>query len=132
MLRNYIKIALRNLWKNKGFSAINIVGLAMGMACSLLIFLWVQDEKDVDAFHANGKEMYMVYERNKLGGKIESWYWTQGPLAEEIKKKIPEVKAATFFSWSRINTFSVGNKILKQDGYAAGSDFFSIFSYKLL
>jgi putative ABC transport system permease protein len=132
MLKNYIIIAFRNLWKNKGFSAINILGLSLGMACSLLILLWVRDEKSVDAFHQNGKNLYYIYERNHLGGKIESWYWTQGPLAEELKKEIPEIKAATPFSWPSLSTFTVGDKILKQNGYSAANDFFSMFSYPLL
>src|SRR5450755_1984907 len=104
MIRHYIKTALRNLWNNKGFSAINISGLALGMTCSLLILLWVMDERGIDAFHQNGKNLYYIYERNNLGGKIESWYWTQGPLAEELKKEIPELKAATAFAWPTVNT----------------------------
>ena len=124
MIRNYIKIAFRNLWKQKGFSAINILGLSLGMACSLLILLWVKDEKAVDAFHKNGNNLYYVYERNHLGGKIETWYWTQGPLAEELKKEIPELKAATPFSWPSVNTFAVGDKVLKQKGYSAANDLF--------
>ena len=132
MIKNYLQIAFRNLWKHKGFSAINIAGLALGMACSLLILLWVQDERSVDAFHKNGKDLYYVYERNTLGGKIESWYWTQGPLAEELKKEIPEIKAATPVEWTNTNTFSANNKILKEDGISAGPDFFSMFSYPLL
>jgi ABC-type antimicrobial peptide transport system permease subunit len=132
MLRNYFKIALRNLWKNKAFSAINIAGLAMGMVCSLLILLWVKDEKSVDAFHQHAKNLYYIYERNMLSGKIESWYWTQGPLAEELKKQIPEIKQATAISWSRTNTFSAGDKVIKEDGYSAGNDFFTMFSYDLL
>jgi putative ABC transport system permease protein len=132
MIKNYIKIAFRNLWKQKGFSAINILGLALGMACSLLILLWVRDEKSVDAFHQNGKNLYYIYERNHLGGKIETWYWTQGPLAEELKKQVPEIKAATPFSWPSVSTFRVGDKIIKQNGYSAAKDFFSMFSYPLL
>jgi putative ABC transport system permease protein len=132
MVKNYLKIAFRNLWKQKGFSVINIAGLALGLACSLLIFLWVQDERSVDAFHQNGKDLYYVYERNTLGGKIESWYWTQGPLAEELKKEIPEIKAATPIEWPNNSTFSVDNKILKEVGISAGPDFFSMFSYPLL
>jgi putative ABC transport system permease protein len=132
MIRNYLKTTLRNLWNNKGFSAINISGLALGMTCSLLILLWVQDEKGVDAFHQNGKNLYYIYERNNLGGKVESWYWTQGPLAEELKKEIPEIKNSSPVSWPSLNTFSVGEKILKQDGYSAGADFFRMFSYPLL
>jgi putative ABC transport system permease protein len=132
MLRNYLKIAFRNLWKQKGFSAINIAGLSLGLACSLLILLWVQDERGIDAFHQNGKSLYYIYERNNLGGRIDSWYWTQGPLAEELKKDFPEIKAATAMSWPRTNTFSAGDKILKEDGYSAGPDFFSMFSYPIL
>jgi putative ABC transport system permease protein len=132
MIKNYLRIAFRNLWKHKGFSAINIAGLALGMSCSLLILLWVQDERGVDAFHENGKNLYYVYERNIIGKKTDTWYWTQGPLAEELKKEIPEIKAATAFSWPGMHTFSVGDKVLKQDGFSAGADFFSMFSYKLL
>src|ERR1700759_4402941 len=132
MVKNYLIIAFRNLWKQKGFPAINIMGLSLGMACSLLILLWVRDEKSVDAFHQNGKNLYYVYERNHLGGKIETWYWTQGPLAEELKKQVPEIKAATPFSWPSVSTFSAGDKIIKQNGFSAANDFFSMFSYTLL
>jgi len=132
MIINYIRIAFRNLWKQKGFSAINIAGLAMGMTCSLLILLWIREERGMDTFHQNGRDLFYIYERNMLSGKIESWYWTQGPLAEELKKEIPEIKAATAISWPRTHTFSVGDKILKQHGYSAGLDFFSMFSYPLL
>jgi putative ABC transport system permease protein len=132
VIKNYLIVAFRNLWKHKGFSVINIAGLALGMTCSLLILLWVQDERGVDAFHQNGKNLYYIYERYHLGGKIETWYWTQGPLAEELKKQIPEIKAGTPFSWPTISTFSVGDKILKQDGFSAGNDFFPMFSYPLL
>lgn len=69
MIKNYIRIAFRNLWKQKGFSVINIAGLALGLCCSLLILLWVQDERAVDAFHKNGDNLYYVYERNYLGEK---------------------------------------------------------------
>ncbi len=132
MLKNYFKTALRNLLRQKGFSAINLIGLALGMACSLLILLWVQDERSVDAFHRNGDRLYYVYERNYMGGKLQTWYWTQGPLAEELKAEIPEVQAATPISWSNTNTFAVGEKVLKEDGFAAGSEYFTMFSYPLI
>lgn len=132
MFRNYFKIALRDMQKHKSFAAINIAGLALGMACSLLILLWVQDEKSMDAFHRNGSRLYYVYERNVLDHTIESWYWTQGVLASEMKKQIPEVQQATPISWSRVNTFAARNKVLKEDGYSADADFFNMFSYPLL
>ena len=58
MFRNYFLVAVRNLLKNKTFSSINIMGLALGMACSLLIFVWVKDERRVDAFYADGAGIY--------------------------------------------------------------------------
>ncbi|MBN9386151.1 MAG: ABC transporter permease [Chitinophagaceae bacterium] len=132
MIRNYLRTALRLFRNNKTFSVINISGLALGMTCSLLIFLWVQDEYAVDAFHNNNKRLYYVYERYTMQGKPEGWYWTQGPLAAALKKEIPEIVRATPFSWSRINTFRAGEKIIKEDGYAADEDFFTMFSYPLL
>jgi putative ABC transport system permease protein len=78
MLKNFLKVALRNLWKQKGYSFLNIFGLAMGMACSLLILLWIRDEKSVDGGHANGDRLYRVYERQYYDGKIEAGYYTPG------------------------------------------------------
>ncbi|MBS1604231.1 MAG: ABC transporter permease [Bacteroidetes bacterium] len=132
MLRNYLSICLRNLWKHKSFSAINLVGLALGISCTLFIFLWVKDEKSIDAFHSNSNRLYYVYERNYMGGKLQSWYWTQGPLSEELKKEFPEIEQATAISWSSTSTFSVGEKALKESGYSAGAEFFTMFSHPLL
>ena len=57
MIKNYFKVAWRNLVRNKAFSTINILGLALGLTCSMLIMLWVQDERSVDGFHKNGKQL---------------------------------------------------------------------------
>ena len=67
-----------------------------GLACSLLIILWVKDEHSVDAFHTNGKQLYQVYERNFYDGKVDAGYPTQGLLAEELKRVIPEVQYASW------------------------------------
>jgi putative ABC transport system permease protein len=132
MIRNFFKVAIRSLWKQKGYSFLNIFGLAMGLTCSLLIILWIQDEKNVDAFHANGKNLYAVYERQYYDGKVEAGYYTPGVLPDEIKRVIPEIRLAAGFAWNDKSTFSVGDKIIKEEGNKAGSDFFSMFSYKLL
>jgi ABC-type antimicrobial peptide transport system permease subunit len=132
MIKNYFKIAWRNLIWNKAFSTINILGLASGMACSLLIMLWVQDERNVDAFHANGKQLFQVYERNFFDGKIEADYPTQALLAEELKRVIPEIKNASSLEWNTTNTFEAGEKIDKMEGSFAGEDFFTMFSYPLI
>ena len=132
MIKNYFKIAWRNLIRNKAFSTINILGLALGMACSLLIMLWVIDEHSVDAFHVNGQRLYQVYERNYFDGKVEADYPTQALMAEELKRLIPEIEKASSLEWITTNTFEAGDKIGKMDGSFAGEDFFSMFSYPLL
>lgn len=136
MLRNYLKIAWRNLFRNKAFSAINILGLALGMTCSLLIILWVRDERSIDGFHANGRQLYQVYERQYYDGKVEASYPTQGLLAEELKKVIPEIQYASGFERASApgtqSTFEAGDKVNKMGGWFAGTDFFSMFSYPLL
>jgi putative ABC transport system permease protein len=135
MIKNYFKIAWRNMIRNKAFSLINILGLALGLTCSLLIMLWVQDEKNVDAFHANAKYLYQVYERNNYDGKTDAGYSTQGLLAEELKRVIPEIQYASGFeavSPGNQNTFEAGEKIAKMNGMFAGTDFFKMFSYSLL
>lgn len=132
MIQNYFKIAFRNLLKSKTFSAINVLGLALGMACSLMIMLWIRDELGVDAFHANKDQLYRIYMREHFSGKVQGVIWTPGPLAEELKKSVPEVEMSTPYSWTIQQTFSVGNKIHKQATNWASGDFFKMFSYKLL
>lgn len=133
MFKNYLRTAVRNFWRNKTFSFINTTGMALGMAFCLLILLWVQDEKSVDAFHANTKQLYTVYERKTFDNKIEGGYSTPGLLADQVKKDIPEIAYASSFGWNAFTTtFSVGDKIQKETGNYAGADFFTMFSYPLL
>lgn len=136
MIKSYLKIAWRVLVRNKAFSLINIMGLALGLACSLLIFLWVQDERNVDAFHANKNYLYQVYERQSYDGKVEASYPTQGLLAQELKKKIPEVLYVSGFEHAAApgaqSTVEAEDKIFKMNGAFAGEDFFKMFSYPLL
>ncbi len=136
MVKNYIKLAWRNLKRNKSFSSINILGLALGLTCSLLIMLWVLDEKSVDGFHANGKSLFQVYERWTFDGKTTASYPTQGLLAEELKKVFPEIEATAgtenVAGPNAANTFAANNKILKSVGLFAGPDYFKMFSFPLL
>lgn len=136
MFSNYLKTAWRNIIRSKGFSVINIMGLALGLACSLMIMLWVNDEKNVDAFHKNGKYLYQVYERSYFDGKVDAGYPTQGLLAEELKRTVPEVQYASGFEYVAApgsnSTFEAGEKIKKSTGMFAGEDFFKMFSYTLL
>jgi predicted permease len=132
MLKNYLKIAWRNLVKNKAHTFINIAGLSVGLACSLLILLWVQNELSVDAFHKNGARLYSVYERQYYDNKIQGQYNAPGLLADELKKQIPEIEYATGNSYGGESTFQVGDKILKMTGTDAGADYFKMFSFPLI
>jgi ABC-type antimicrobial peptide transport system permease subunit len=132
MIRNYFRIAWRNLVRNKAFSFINILGLALGLACSLLMILWVQDEKSVDGFHANSNELYQVYLRQSSEGKVNAGYLTQGPLAAALKKEVPEIAYASGFQAYPPVALRVDDKVMKITGAYAGADFLQMFSYPLL
>jgi ABC-type antimicrobial peptide transport system permease subunit len=108
------------------------MGLALGLACSLLIMLWVNDEYNVDAFHKKGSQLYSVYERQNHDGQWSAFHGSPGIMADEMKRVLPEVQYATNFAWNELNTFEANNKILKQNGNHAGQDFFKMFSYPLL
>jgi putative ABC transport system permease protein len=132
MIKNYFKIAWRNLIKNKSHSFINILGLSVGLACSLLILLWVQNELSMDNFHKNGNRLYTVYERQYYDHKVVGQYNVPGQLSDELKKQIPEIQYATNEAWPNWNTFQLGDKIIKLQGNFASADFFKMFSYPFL
>ena len=132
MLKNYFLTAIRNLWRNKVFSLINIVGLALGMACSLLILIWIRDERSMDTFNKNSSRLYSVYERQYYDNKVDAFHSTPGIMADEMKRVLPEVQYASGFAWQELSTFQVGDHIMQETGNHAGRDFFSMFSIKLL
>ena len=146
MFKNYLKVALRNNARNKVFTLINTAGLALGMTCFLFIFLWVRDEKRIDNFHNNGKNLYNVYQKIFENGQVTGNYSTQVrytgreksiPLAE-VKESIPEVEHVNFYAtgyelpWGHPETFQVGEKIHKLEGSRASRDFFKMFSYPVV
>lgn len=134
MLTNYLKIAWRNLVRNKSYSTINIVGLALGMVCSLAIFLWVQDELSYDRFHTKGGNIYrvMVNSVDKDGAISNSFDNSPGLLAGALKEEIPEISHTATITWEWNDRISVGNKMDKEKGRVVGADFFEMFSYPLL
>ena len=132
MIRNYLKIAWRNIVRNKAHTFINVAGLSVGLVCSLLILLWVQNELSVDSFHKNSSRLYSVYERQNYDHKIHGSYNTPGPTADQMKKVLPELEYAVSFGFDQWNTFQVGDEIIKQQGSSASADYFKVFSLKLL
>ncbi|TLV01001.1 ABC transporter permease [Dyadobacter luticola] len=132
MFKNYLKIAWRNLLKNKTFSFINILGLALGMSCSLLIMLWVQDEMKMDRFHANDARLYSVMENQHYSGVINTYAATPGILAENIVKDIPEIEMASQVLWEESPVFRVGNVFDNEKGRYVQGDFLTMTSFDLL
>ncbi|SHN20690.1 ABC transporter permease [Mucilaginibacter sp. OK098] len=132
MIKNYLKVAFRNLARNKAHTFINMAGLSIGLACSLLILLWIQNEQDVDAFHKNGSRLYQVYERQYYDNKVNTQYYTPGVLAAEMKRQIPEITYATNAVFYEQHTFKVGDKVFKIEGGSADVDFFKMFSFPLI
>jgi putative ABC transport system permease protein len=130
MIKNYLKVAWRNLSKYKAHTFINVAGLSIGLACSLLILLWVQNEKSIDGFHSSS--LYRVYETVHNNGQISGTYDGPGPLAGELKRMFPEVQYATSMGFGELSTFQAGNKVLRMNGNSAEADYFKMFSYPLL
>ena len=126
MLRNYFKIAWRNLWKNKGYTALNIFGLAIGITCASLIFLWVEDEVNFDSFITDQDQVFYVPTNQQYEGEWRTFNSTPGPLAKDLKTEIPEIlKAAR--TWKADLLFSVGDKAINSTGRYADPDFIDIF-----
>ena len=138
MFKNYLKVAFRALGQNKSFSGLNILGLSLGIACSLLIFLWVQDERGVDSFHAHKDRLFVLYERQISPSTVDADYENPALLGDELKKTIPEVGMAVTIDGDDDFTFRGGgdqrgnDKTIKAKGEYTGPDFFSMFSFPLL
>jgi putative ABC transport system permease protein len=130
MIRNYLTVTLRNFRKNKAYSAINITGLAIGMACSILILLWVRDELSYDRFHANAGRICRVYRDEAVTAPGSGSALTSPPMAAAFKKDFPEVLLATRFgTWQRRLVVG-GDKTFTETGYMhADPDFLEMFSF---
>ncbi|HTQ64429.1 MAG TPA: ABC transporter permease [Puia sp.] len=129
MFSNYFKTAWRNLVKNKIFSFINIVGLSLGLACAILIGLWVNDEIQFDKFHTNDSQLYRVM-ANLNWGSERTGDNIPAPLNEAMKKDFPEIQYVSTVSADEI-LFFPGPKAHKEKGYYTTPDFLKMFSFPL-
>lgn len=131
MFKNYFKTAWRNLWRNKGFAAINITGLAIGMASAILILLWIQNELSIDRFYKKEASIYWMYHRDKdPDGKTWAGLNTPKILATTLKKDYPEVEDAVRFAQITF-LLTVGDKHLNIQGALADSGFINVFDFPL-
>src|SRR5450432_411653 len=148
MLKNYLKIAWRNISRHLIQTAINVVGLTLGMTCCLFIFLWVKHEKSIDNFYDRGENIYAVYQTTTANGKTDGSYSTPlkvitgqnypSFLLEDVNVAVPQMKRQVYYAtgyelpWGHPETFQFGEKKLKLEGSRAGKDFFKMFSYPLI
>jgi len=132
MIKNFFKIAWRNLLRNKAFSLINISGLAIGMAAATLILLWIQNEMSFDQFHEKRNRIYEAWNRAEFSGKLQCWNTTPKILARTVEKDIPEVERAVRVNWQRSFLFSIGDKRLTVPGNMVDSGFLQMFSFPLI
>src|SRR6266513_548486 len=112
MIKNFFKIAYRNIVRNRGFSIINISGLAIGMASALLILLWVQNELSYDRFYNNIDRLYQAWNKGKGNNGINCWNITPKVLGPTLKQEFPEIEKTTRVGWDEFFLFMVGEKKL--------------------
>jgi putative ABC transport system permease protein len=132
MFKNYIKAAFRNLWKNKGYSFLNIGGLAIGMACAGLIFLWVEDELTFNHYFSNRDNLYKVKDRQTYDGNTFTFDATPGTLAEAIKAEIPGLRSTARSTWGNSVLFSAKDKPIYEQGLYVDSSFLTMFQLEFI
>lgn len=133
MFKNYIKIALRNIKKEKFYSLLNIAGLCIGIAATLLIYLYVNSELSYDKFHKDIDKMYLVKLQGKIGDQEIDVAVTCPPMANALVTEFPEVEAATRLQIINEEVVRIEDVVFTEDNvFMADSNFFDFFSFKLL
>jgi len=133
MIKNYLKIAFRNIYRNKTYSFINIFGLAIGMACSILILLWVQEELSYDDFHENGDEIYQAYLKATSDDNVGFQSTTSPAIAGILKNEYPEIMETVRLGLLGEIVFKYEDKLLLENqGIAADPTIFDMFTFPLI
>lgn len=132
MLRSYFKIALRNLLKNSVYSAINIGGLSIGLACSMLILLWVSNELSYDKFHTNAHQIHQLWVNATYDGKVNSYESVPIPVKDALKTEDSRIKNTALGGWGTIHLLSVGEARLNIRGNIVSEEFLDIFQFPMV
>ncbi len=133
MIKNYFKTAWRNLTRGKSYSIINISGLAVGMAGTILILLWLQNEISFDKFHKNRNRLYEVYGLTTMEGKLSTINQTEQPLGPSLQQDFPETEATSRMAGISSFLFTAGdNRITGIEGCFVDPSFIQLFSFPLL
>ncbi len=132
MLRNFWTIAQRNLLRNRGYESLNMLGLAIGLACAFFIFIWIHHELNMDRFHEDADRTYAVMRHSTFGGERGTTRSMPKPLADALKADYPEVEHAVLLSWENTMLLSQGDTAFREEGRWAGEAFFEVFSFPLI
>ena len=132
MIRNYLKIAWRNLLTNRGFSITNILGLTIGITCTILIALWVNDELNYNKFHRNYDNIYKVFANRDFKNQMFTDPNMVLPLASALQNSNPQIVNATVTTYSNEHLFSYGDLKVKKRGMTVNEHFFDVFTWKFL
>lgn len=131
MYENYFKTAFRNMRKNKGYSTINIMGLAIGMSVALLIGLWVKFQASYNTFHENGDNIAIVMKKTFFNNEKNTQTGVMLPLRDELKANYPEVKHATRVDWGNPHVLTIGDVRISKRGHFVDPDFLKMFTFPL-
>jgi ABC-type antimicrobial peptide transport system permease subunit len=133
MLRHNLLIAFRNIQRHKGSFFINLIGLSTGLACGLLIYLWVNDELRMDRFHKNADHIFQVLTNHPSESGIDTWNEGPIPLGPALKEEMPEVEQMTNASPIMPDfVLSAGNLHVTAAGQFVDQQYFTVFSYNFL
>src|SRR5215218_2469611 len=132
MFSNYFKTAWRTMMRSKGYSALNILGLAIGMAVALLIGLWVNNEYSYDRFLPDYQQLYQVRRNFNSNGETLTFATTSLKLANALRNEIPEIEFVAESDWMGSHGLMVGTKKLYTKGAQIGGDFLKMFQYPLM
>ena len=132
MIKNYFTTTLRNLWKNKGYSFLNIAGLAIGITCAALIFLWVENELTFNHYFSNRDNLYKIKDHQTYDGTTFTFDATPGRLGQAIKTEIPGIKNTARSTWGNQSLFSLGDKNIYEQGNYVDSGFLSMFQLEFI
>ncbi len=132
MFKNYVIVTLRNLVKNPTYSFINIAGLSIGIACSILILLWVFDELSFNRFIPKADKLYQVYVNSKFDGKVNTWNSMPLPTYEALKPEHPSIVNTAVTDWGGDCLLTVGDIRIRKKGLYASEEFLTMFEFPLV
>lgn len=133
MFKNYFKVTLRNALRYKGYTLLNLLGLVVGIASSMLILLWIDDEININKFHEKGDQIYQVFRNmNQSGGMVATSEAIPKPMGDLLKEEYSEVEQVVHVSWVMGLRIEHGEEVLVEEGHFVSPEFFDMFSFELL